>query len=445
MDESVPAPSQTFHQIACTRCGCVCDDLSVEVSADGGISGISTRCHLAVEFYESLRKPFSEYCPQINGVDVAFEEAVQEAARLLQNARSPLLFGLSRSSTDGQRAACELADLTSGTIDTTASVGHGASIMALQAAGESTSTLGEVRHRSDLVIYWACDPMESHPRHVERFVDAVGMDVPNGRSDRYVVLVNSSVVPKQTSFADQVIQLTPGSDFELFWTLRLILRGQNLHESTVAGVPVSELIRLVDRMKNCRYGVIFFGVQLTEGRVGHANVEALLRLVTDLNLQTRFVARRMRIPGDVTGADSVLCWQTGYPFSVSLSRGYPRYHPGEYSAGTLLERGETDCVVLIGGERVHKFTERARQHLARVPVIHLDPPRECYGVLSAVRFYTAIDGIHRNGTVYRMDEVPVPLRKLANSFLPSDEEVLKAISQIIRKRQSGEETVVSGL
>ncbi len=40
------------------------------------------------------------------------------------------------------------------------------------------------------------------------------------------------------------------------------------------------------------------------------------------------IFRPQLIFGDVTGADSVLCWQTGYPFSVNLGRGYPRYNPG---------------------------------------------------------------------------------------------------------------------
>ncbi len=70
-----------------------------------------------------------------------------------------------------------------------------------------------------------------------------------------------------------------------------------------------------------------------------------------------------------------------------------------------------------------------------MPVIHLDPPREQSGVHSAVRFFTAIDGIHRDGTVYRMDEVPVPIRRLVDSPLPSDEEVLKAISGTIRTQR----------
>src|SRR5438132_7576829 len=39
---------------------------------------------------------------------------------------------------------------------------------------------------------------------------------------------------------------------------------------------------------------------------------------------TRFYAKPMRGHGNVTGADNVVSWQTGYPFGVSLHRGYPR-------------------------------------------------------------------------------------------------------------------------
>src|SRR6185295_10579227 len=104
---------------------------------------------------------------------------------------------------------------------------------------------------------------------------------------------------------------------------------------------------LVEQMKSCRCGVVFFGLGLARTGHGHRNVEALLQLVRDLNAFSRFHARRMRIPGDVTGADNVLCWQTGFPFSVSLSRGYPRYNPGEYSANIVLERGEADACLFV--------------------------------------------------------------------------------------------------
>ena len=416
---------QIYSDIACNRCGCVCDDLSVSVANDR-IVNFQPDCSVARPWFEALRTALPSSPADINGQAANLAEALDEAARLIGKARAPLFFGLSRSSTDGQRAVCELADRIGATIDTTASIGHGPSIVAFQNAGESTSTLGEVRHRSDLVIYWACDPITSHPRHMERFVEAAGFSIPNGRKDRHVVVVDSDATATSAR-ADTFLRIEKGSDFEVLWTLRALLKGIEIPEQAIGGVSVESLRQLVQRMKSSHYGAVFFGVSLTESPAGNTNVEALLRLVTDLNLFTRFVARRMRVPGDVTGADSVLCWQTGYPFSVNLSRGFPRFNPVEYSAGPMLERNEVDCVILVGAERVDRFSEAARSNLRNIPVILLDPPNANWNVRANVRFNTAIYGIHRRATAYRMDEVPVPLRQILDSPLPSDDEVLRAI------------------
>ena len=416
---------EEYTDIACTRCGCVCDDLRIEV-ADDRVVGFSPACALAEPWFRWLSQPLSATTAEICGNSVPLEQAVQHAAALLRNARSPLFFGLSRSSTDGQRAACELADHVGAVIDTTASIGHGPSIMAFQAAGESTCTLGEIRHRSDLVVYWGSDPLTTHPRHLERIVERPGLYRPRGRQDRRVIVIDSRRTAS-AAVADQFIQTQPGGDFEILWVLRAILQKIDVPDGEYGGVPLAILKQLAEEFAGSHYGAIFFGVQLAEGAAGHCTVEALLRLVTDLNLRTRFVARRMRVPGDVTGADSVLCWQTGYPFSVSLSSGYPRYNPGEYSAGPMLSRGEADCLLLVGAERVDKLPAAARRNLVEIPIIQLDPPETCREIPATVRFNTAIYGVHRRGTAYRMDEVPVPLRKILNSPLPSDDEVLRAI------------------
>ena len=420
-----PRTDTLLTNIACTRCGCVCDDLQVEIR-DGAIHRIQPGCALAEEWFRQAGQPATAAPAEIDGQPAALTDAIQRSAELLQSAKLPLFFGLSRSSTDGQRAVCELADQLGGIIDTTASLGHGPSIVAFQSAGESTSTLGEVRHRSDLIIYWGCDPLRTHPRHMQRLVDAGGLAVPEGRAGRHVVVVDSQRTVTADR-ADQFLQAEAGSDLEIFSALRLLLTGRQLRTRPVGGLPQDVLQQLADRMKAARYGAVFFGVSIAQGRCGHATVEALLRLVTDLNQWTRFVVRRMRVPGDVTGADSVLCWQTGFPFSVSLTRGFPRYGPGEYSAENLLAAGEPDCVVLVGGERVPRFSAAARRHLDKVPVILLDPSFAEVHVRPAVRFRTAVYGIHRRGTAYRMDEVPIPLRQLLPSDLPSDDEVLRAV------------------
>src|SRR5204862_5880102 len=128
------------------------------------------------------------------------------------------------------------------------------------------------------------------------------------------------------------------------------------------------------RMKACRFGIVFFGLGLGRSGVGYRSVEALLQLVIDLNDYTRFYARRMRVSGDVAGADSVLAWQTGYPFSVNLARGYPRFNPGEFSAQDMLEWGEADACLLLGSEGVTRFSPAAVARLGRIPTIILDHP-----------------------------------------------------------------------
>jgi formylmethanofuran dehydrogenase subunit B len=416
---------QRIDNVACTVCGCVCDDLRITIEGERVIRAEGA-CHLSEPWYLSQgeRQPPAA---EIEGQPIALDTALDRAAVILRSSRSPLIYGLSRSNTEGQQAAIALADRLGAVIDTTASLGHAPAILALQEAGESTCSLGEVRNRADLVIFWGSDPVESHPRHFERYsVDPVGEFLPDGRSDRTIVVVD--VKPTASSaLADVFVQVKTGHDFEVLWALRGLLRGQEPAAGAVLEAPLDALRDLARRMKKCRCGIAFFGLGLSRTHLGHRSVEALLRLVTDLNDYTRFYARRMRVSADVAGADSVLAWQTGYPFSVNLARGYPRFNPGEFTAHDLLLRGEVDACLLVGSFGVRRFSPPAVANLQRIPTIVLDPPTVASLTPPTVRFTTAIPGVHLPGTAYRMDEIPIPLRTLLPTHYTSDADVLQAI------------------
>jgi len=355
------------------------------------------------------------------------EQAITAAVEILSHSQAPLIYGLSRSSTPGQRAAVELAERVGATIDTTASICHGPSIMAIQEVGESTCTLGEVACRADLVVFWGANPAVSHPRHFERYsLDPKSDLLPRGRADRRVILIND-VLNESAAFADRFVAVPECRDYELIWQLRELVRNEEAVVSANSVLPAEELRSLAREFKRCRYGVVFFGLGLAQSKQGHLVVSALLELVADLNAHTRFAARRLRIPGDVAGADSVLCWQTGFPFAVNMGRGYPRYNPGEFSAQNLLERGEVDSCVLVGTESIREFSEQAQAHLATIPTIVLEYPHIEPQVPGHVRFTTSVYGIHATGTAYRMDETPIPLRQLCSSPYPTDERVLREI------------------
>ena len=420
-----------FTDVACTVCGCVCDDLEILVD-QGRIIPITGACSLAEPWFQGLNDPAAP-AATIDGKTSTIDAALDRAAGILRASRNPLIFGLSRSSTPGQRAAVRLAEQLRANIDTTASVCHGPSIMAIQQVGESTCSLGEIRSRADLVIFWGANPVESHPRHFERYsVDPAGEFLPRGRADRTVVVIDTK--PTATSAAADLFLQVPGErDFECIWTLRELIRGISPRSDAGDNVPLAALRDLAERMTSCRYGVVFFGLGLAQRGLGHLTVAALLQLVAELNDHTRFTARRLRIPGDVAGADSVLCWQTGFPFAVNFSRGYPRYNPGEFSADQLLTSGAVDACLVVGSESTEFLPPAARESLARMPTVVLDYPHVVSDWQPTVRFTTAVYGIHAQGTAYRMDETPIPLRTLLPSELPTDEVVLDALAERCRE------------
>lgn len=429
--ESLLAVSQVQSDAVCTVCGCVCDDLAFHVQA-GKLTHVERACSLAKPWFERLievesRSAQNPVLARIQGEPASFDEAISRAAEILKASSAPLVYGLSRSSTPGQRAAVRLAEALGAIIDTTASVCHGPSIMAIQQTGESTSTLGEIRERADLVLFWGANPAVSHPRHFERYsVEPASFKLPRGRADRTLIVIDSK--PTETAkLADVFLQVPAGKDFELIQSLRGVLQGHSLPSGSSIGMATVEIEALARRLKSCRYGVAFFGLGIAQQPLGHLTVDVLLRLVAELNDHTRFTARRLRIPGDVSGADSVLCWQTGFPFAVNLNRNYPRYNPGEYSAVDLLLRQEVDACVIIGSESIEDFPAKALETLERIPTIVLDYPHAECQFTPTVRLTTAVYGLHAKGTTYRMDEVPIPQRQFLNSPYPTDEAVLERL------------------
>lgn len=430
----MPENLKIVNDATCTFCGCVCDDMNLTVDVEHHkILKAENACILGKAWFREHgieQRPFA----LINGREATTAEGVEEAARILAEARFPLIYGLSDTTCEAQRVAVSIADMIGGTIDTTTSVCHGPSGIAFQGVGESTASLGEIKNRADMVVFWGGNPAEAHPRLFSRYaVTPKGMYIPNGRKDRTIVLVDVRRTPS-APVADIFIQVKPRSDFEVLWALRALVKGKKVDPSIEqrTGVRLAVLEDLATRMKSCRFGALLFGMGLTMNRGRHFNSGALLALATDLNEYTHWVAKPVRGHGNVTGADNVVSWQTGFPFGVNFSRGYPRFNPGEFTSVDLLSRHEADAALILASDPASNFPKPAIEHLRRIPVITLDPKPTMTSQLARVAFTTATYGINVPGTVYRMDDVAITLRPAFESPYPSDEQVLSQIRERVR-------------
>jgi len=144
----------------------------------------------------------------------------------------------------------------------------------------------------------------------------------------------------------------------------------------------------------------------------------------------------MRGHGNVSGIDNVLAWQTGYPFGVNFSLGYPRFNPGEYTVVDVLSRGEADAALIIASDPVSSLPAGAARRMSEIPTIVLDTHDSETTRVAHVAFTTATAGIHVEGTVYRMDNIPIRLRKVVSSPYSSDEEVIRRLLARVRELKS---------
>ena len=425
-----------YTDVICPFCGCLCDDLTAEVEENHIIS-IKNACGISRSKFMNHDKN-RLLKPTVNGEEVSLEKAVETAAEILLNAERPLVYGLSSTECEAIAKAVETAEEIGGIIDNTSSVCHGPTILALQQVGESKTTLGEVKNRADLVIFWGSNPSEAHLRHIIRYSGMPkGMYIPNGRKDRHIICVD--VRKTVTSrLADQFIKVTPGSDFELLLALRAVVRGNELDVDEVSGVPKKEIVSLAERMKSSKFGIVFFGLGLTQSSGRHMNIDAAVGLVAELNRHTKFLLTPMRGHYNVAGANTVTTWQTGYPYAVDFSRGYPRYNPGEYTAIDLLAKGETDAALVIASDPAATFPASAAKHLAHIPVITLEQKVTPTTLMSKVAIPVATAGVEAEGTAYRMDGVALRLKKLTDppEGLHSDSEVLDMIYAKLKEGKS---------
>jgi formylmethanofuran dehydrogenase subunit B len=427
--------SHTTHitDATCLACSCMCDDIGV-VTQDNRVVEVRNACAIGQAWFKQVEDTARPIC-RIRGEVAPLEAGIAEAARLLTGARYPLIYGFGETTCEAQQRAAAIADWIGGTIDTATSFGHAPSIMAFQNVGKVTCSLGELRNRSDLIIFWGSNPAANQPRLLSKYtLDTEGMFIA-GRSERTCVVID--VRPTETSKrADLFLQIKPESDFEALSTLQMLASGLEPDAEavlTATGVPLEAWRDLMQRMQHAKYGAILFGMGLMRTGGKHNNCELLLRLVRDMNDFTRFVCRSIRQRGNVTGADKVVSWRTGYPFCVNLSRGYPRYNGSEYTTAATLARREADVAMIVGNDPMPDFSPQSHEHLRSIPYITLSAEDTPIAQAATVSFATSRFGLATGGTVYRMDEVPLALRPAVQSKYPSDAEVLTQLEAAVRE------------
>ena len=389
---------RSVEHVTCLGCGCACDDITVVVQQDR-IAETRNACALGAAWFGDGAIPGET---RVNGRNASLADALVEAARILRAARRPLVYLAADLSCEAQREAVALSDRVGALLDTVTSVAA-AGILAAQRRGRAGATLGEIRQRADLVVFWGVDPVERYPRFAARYaVEPRGLAAPRGRSSRTVIAVDVGACRGPTD-ADARVAIGGPHEVDALGVMRATVQGRMAgDDARFRGA--AELAR---RMSQGHYVALVADGEPGADPADPDRAEGLVTLAQALNAPTRCALVVLRGGGNRSGADAVLTWQTGFPFAVDFAPGVPAYRP-HAGAAALVAAGEIDAACVIGSAA--SVPEPLVGGLARLPSVAIGPRASAASFRPAVAVDTGVAGIHEGGTAFRMDDVPLPLR-----------------------------------
>ncbi|MDG6257966.1 MAG: formylmethanofuran dehydrogenase subunit B [Methanomicrobiaceae archaeon] len=432
--------AKTITDVVCPFCGTLCDDLEVGVSDDGKkIIDVYNACAIGAEKFLHSQASDRVTRPRMKQEDgswkeVSYDEAVEYTATTLAAARKPLMYGWSSTNCEAQAIGTEIGEIVGAVMDNTATVCHGTTLIAVQDVGVPSCTLGEILNRADRIVFWGCNPAHAHPRHMSRYsIFPRGFFTGKGAKGRRMIVVDPRVTDTAKT-ADMHLQIEQGRDYELLTALRVAFKGEWLPD-TVAGIPKKTIYEVADLMKSGRFGIIFFGMGVTQSLSKNHNIDQAICVTRDLNEYTKWNIMPMRGHYNVTGSGEVWGWLHGFPFALDLSRGFARYNPGDTTSNDLLVRDEVDAVFVIGSDPGAHFPNSSVKKIWDLPSICVDPHLTPTTAVCKLHVPVAFVGVETGGCAYRMDNVPIECRKVVDppEGMMTDLEFLERVTARVRE------------
>ena len=436
MDNVAPATglqAARVEAVACPGCGLLCDDLVVERKHDDELKVVEHGCPKSIAFFE---RPLTPSTPRIAGNSVDLDAAIARAVQIVTQSAHPLIAGLG-TDVQGMRAVMNLAETAGATLDHMNAKSSMRNLLVLQNSGWQITTLTEVRNRVDLLVIVGTDIVSYFPRFFERNVwnqeSMFGQDT----AAREIVYLGGRNIDISAGIAPNgqqptVLPCDQDRIPEVLAALRALGSGKPLAATDVAGIAVSDLQRLAQRLADAKYSVIAWTASALDFPHAELAIQNIAGIVATLNQTTRSAGLPLSGSDGDLGAYNTSAWISGYPFRSSYRRDHPDYDPYHYSTEAMLATGETDALLWISS-----FSPEREPPKSTVPTVVFGHPAMQFEREPEVFIPVAIPGIDCTGTQFRSDSsVALPLKKLRNTPFPRLDEVLAAIEAALPKKEA---------
>ncbi len=392
--------------VSCPFCACLCQDLHVQLDEEA--VSLTPPCEKALAGFAGLATLPRH--PEIRGSQATYAQVIAAAAERLRRSRMPLVLLGDGLTAAAAQQAIHMARRLHACVDTPFSASEEALLHLWSEQGSQWLTLGEIHQSPDTLLFIGMHPATDYPRLWSRFIAG------NAKIRGRLAAINSRL-PYPKAQTPGTLHLEEQDELGLLTTLLAALKGK-------VPAPPEDIHNLAQLCLAAGSGLVLF--DLARLAWPRPTLAAIQRLAEFLN--KRAEAHWYTLPftpgsGALT-AMNALTTVSGFPASVRFTTNGPEYSPAEWSAETLLQSGEADLVVIVGGAPwlSPPWQEALRPYPALV--LASQPPATSAEVYLPV----SMAGIDSAGTLLRLDGIPISLSPLELfQSRPAAESVLQDI------------------
>ena len=386
----------------CPACGLLCDDIALE-DTNQQLKVVKPNCAKTVAFFE---QNLGEHTPQIAGKPASLQAAILKAVEILKLAQKPIFTGLS-TDVQGFRAIYDLSQKNHAKLIHMNATSMARNLKVLQSTGWQTTTLTEVKNRADVIVCFGSDLLSHNTRFFERFVDVDGMFV-DAKNRQVIVLgktSNSDVIKSAALQAAWVLPCSPDDLPSISIALRALVAGKRLKVTEIAGVQVSDLQTVADKLKAAQYAVLAWVAKDLDFNHAELTIQNITETVAILNKTTRAAGLPLGGSDGDTSANNAHTWLSGLALSDEHTDHDVMLWVNSFSPEKPPPPTDKPLII-IGNSNI-------KQHIKHQADVFIP---------------VATPGLDCSGTLFRVDSsVVLPLKKVRENDLPTLSNVIHQI------------------
>jgi formylmethanofuran dehydrogenase subunit B len=323
----------------------------------------------------------------VNGAAATLDEAAAAAARLLEEAKLPLVAGLG-TDVDGTRAAIALAERLRGAYDHLQSEYALRDLDVLRQAGQFITTANEARVRADCVVLIGAKLQTAWPDMLARLELSSPAHFDDTHQPRKVIWIGPGRGEAAAVSGASEVAAAPAELPSLLAALRAQVLGHKMRKDAAIE---RKLAGVADALKAARFGVIVW----SSDSIGRLTIEMIHGMLLELNKTTRFTGLPLGAASNATGVTQTSGWMTGFPTRTGFGRGYPEHDTWRFEANRLVDSGEADAALWISS-----YANEAPRWTRQIPFVAITTPDTRFPYPPKVRIDVGTPGIDHDAVEF---------------------------------------------